>query len=232
MNTSDEDLNHNRGDLYPIWLEESTRGLFDIAPVAVRRAVLESKDPSLFSQDTKELESEITPTRTDKKIKLSFWKEYDRASRDHCPMKTENICKNVCHPNYFRDHFLKREKKVAWLFIPPTDYLLELESMMSIAADRINEIINIPIERTNKNGDQVIDIKAAELVLKAIKQLEDRVKGAPTQRLDQRSLQVSVDGNKQLSHEVDIDKKILELEEKLKNTRIQHIVEDAEIVEE
>lgn len=218
MRTEDEELNKNRGSMYPIHLDESARSVFDLSPVAVRRAVMDVQ-PELFHKDDRELESDFKPTRTDRKIKLSFWKEYDLAVSEMRSMKTENICRNVCHPNYFRDHFLKNEGKVVWLLVPPNDYMMELETMMGTAADRLNEIMNIPITKKDKNGNDVVDVNAAGLVLKAIKQLEDRVKGAPIQKQENKNLSINYDAGSEKAH-IDVDKKIAELEDAIKNTRI------------
>lgn len=216
------------------------KSLWELAPECVQNAFqrLTDKDKGLLELDERELEKEVKLTRLERRLKLSFWKEFDKARQEDRLMRTCNIIDKVCSAVNFRDYFLHNPAKVVWLCHPPKDYMLELETMMDNAADRLREILELKITKINARGQEEVDTAAAGLVLKAIKQLEDRVRGAPTQtqKIDQRSMSLSIASGStypQLGNE-STERRIKELEDQLKQTRISMVdeVEDADVLEE
>lgn len=217
----------------PSWIAEANDSeLYDLVPEAVKRAIHRFGE-SCLARDEKQIEETFSPTPLVNRIKVSFWKEFDQAKREGRKMKTANIVFKICSSNYFRDFVLHRPDTVAWLLVPPTEYMVELESMMDLAARRLREIISIPLTKTLKNGQEVTDLDAASLVLKAVKQLEDRVRGAPLQRQEQKQVQLRYEQQEQIGLQ-DVESKVKELEDKLKGSRLSILdkVQEAEVVGE
>lgn len=139
-----------------------------------------------------ELKMKCRPTGTDYSLRVSFWREYERiCSTGRRVMDNRSVFGGICSERYFYMKFLTDEVKVAWLVRPIQTYQKEMESILNRGTQRLWELMEMDI--TDKTGKKV-DPRRAEVLLKVIAEVSNRVKGMAVQRLqkDSRSLKVSV----------------------------------------
>jgi len=186
-----------------------------------------------------ELANKIKPTYVDRGLRVSFWREFERALATHrqngAPKKITctMIFQGFCSYQYFYDKFLKDPLRLAWMLTPMLDYQERLEVILSGLHEKLYEISDIEIYKlkTGRNGTckREIHIPAAKLVMEAIKMIEDRVLGTAIQRTSQTNKNLNISGK--IEKEAikvlpsDVDKRIAELEKKLANPVIEGAIE-------
>lgn len=163
-----------------------------------------------------EMRSKSNPTPTDYALRVSFWKEFEHAMRrGKTKVSGYSVYRGICSAQYWHNRFLPNQAKVAWILRPMQAYEKELEAILHRATERLWEIIEMPI--TDSKGRH--DPRRAAVILAALKQVEDRVKGMAIQR--QQKLQVNVNQPSQTRIAADltsmdnIDARIKELEGQL-----------------
>ncbi len=145
---------------------------------ALRRAVVSVPTHLIFLSE-RELFRKINPTPLDYALRVSFWREYERIMLNGGSelMTAASVCNGICTPNQFYN-LLKKPERVAWMIKPKQSYQKEMEAILSRGTERLWELMELPIY--SQDGKPSADI--ARIVLQAIKQVEDRVKGMAVQR--------------------------------------------------
>jgi hypothetical protein len=95
----------------------------------------------------------------------------------------QNVFGGICSEQYFYGRFLKNPKKVAWLVRPVQAYQKHMEAILVRGTQRLEELVDMDI--MGKDGR--IDVKRAELLLKVVQEVGNRVKGLAIQKIHQRS---------------------------------------------
>lgn len=148
------------------------------------------------------------PTWVDRALRVSFWQEYEYAFRTKQLIRQTSVWRGVCENSYWIQGILSNPVKCAFLFRPVIEYQKSMETLLQIGLSRINEIMHLPIY--NEKG--VPNAKIAQVVLQAVKQVEDRVKGQALQRIAERSERVLVKEDRSPRSINEIDSKIKTLE--------------------
>lgn len=144
---------------------------------SIAKAII-SVPPHLALLTEPELFRKVNPSPMDYALRVSFWKEYERIMLNGSGIISGTaVCMGICTPNQFYN-MLKKPERVAWLIKPKQTYAKEMEAILSRGTERLWELIELPIY--NKKGEPSGEI--AKIVLQAIKQVEDRVKGMAVQR--------------------------------------------------
>jgi len=185
-------------------------------PVEYRPYVLAVPD-ELLCLTEEELQKTIDPSDTLRKLRIAFWGNYDRICSDvtigkEAPSTTSGedhkgskhiakaksksfyfaeICWGICSPTAFEKIVVHNPAAFAFILTPPPNYDKTMEGLLEKGMARLTEIMDIPIYQTDKNGKRLPDVKAAALVLAAIKMVDDRVKGGAIQRLESKQLTVN-----------------------------------------
>jgi hypothetical protein len=183
---------------------------FEKVPADLRGLTEEEVEAKLLKRD-------YTPSLTDNRLRLGFWAEYERAINHGGKMVIENVIRGKCSRRHFYEVILKDYRRVAWLTTPPVEYKMSLEEALHAGVRKLREILDFPLY---KDGNP--DTKAADIILRTVAMLDVRVKGAITQRMDVRSLSVSVDAKAKEAAQIapldsieSIDAKIRALEAKV-----------------
>jgi hypothetical protein len=125
-------------------------------------------------------------------------------------MVQTNVFRGVCEEGtWFKT--LKNPMKCAFIFRPLVEYQKAMETLLTIGINRVHEILHMPIY-DDKTGKP--DARIAGIVLQAVKQVEDRVKGMAVQRIFEKQERVSSRAPTPTSLS-DIDSKIKMLEAEL-----------------
>jgi hypothetical protein len=145
--------------------------------------------PAAYLQiDESDLAEDIKPNQTINCLRFRLWEEYNKAQDAGVPIRVAALCKGICSTNYFYAAVLRNKKVLAYLLIPPKDYELAAEEALLLGMSQIRRILQFPL--WDKDGKP--DAKIANLQLSVMKMLDARVKGAPMQRIEQKTLSANV----------------------------------------
>lgn len=193
---------------------------------------------SLLAEET--LRKKVNPSIKHYELKRAFWEEFALASDTGNTMRNWRLYEGRYSKAYFYDSILKNPKLMAWIMTPLVEYEDKTKAALDKVTERYDEIISMDITTTKKLKDPEApggyrfitetDPKKALVLLQAIKNLEDRVKGTAIQR------QVSVhtsdpkgQGNEKTTLNMDkVEQRITEIEGKLnpyKHKRIENVRE-------
>lgn len=173
-----------------LWDRANDRSLVNLVPrtVAAHLEQAQASRPDLFNLDEKALKRAVSPSPTDNRLRLAFWMEYDRAQSTQKSMNITQVYSGICSRQYFEDKYLKTPERVSWLACQPHAYSLIMEEALAYGIERLREILDLPM--ISSSGK--VDTRAAELILKTVALLDQRVKGAVVQRAEVRSLNVNM----------------------------------------
>ncbi len=174
-----------------LWNKADDRSLINIVPPALESAFLAAANanPELFAGDERDLykklrDSARTPSPTDNRLRLAFWMEYDRAQANFKNIRIDNVFGGICTRSYFYGAYLNNPHKVAWLLMPPTSYVVKMEETLDFGLDQLRDILEMEC------GPR--DVKLMELKAKIVAMVDQRVRGAVTQRIENRNMNLNV----------------------------------------
>jgi hypothetical protein len=170
---------------------ENPKALVNVVRPEIREKI--SRVPAdLFSLTEEELERRSPKgqfTWVDRRLRVSWWQEYTRATENHPRMmKMTEVVDGICSRNYFYDHVLADKVRLAFILTPPSNYTVATEEALLRAVDRVREILDFPLYDEQGRPQP----KNAEVVIKAFMLLDQRVKGAVIQRIEQKNLNLNV----------------------------------------
>lgn len=204
-------------------LEESTQQqvsirqqVFSLLSPKVQTAILNIPD-ELLMMNEEELEHKFKPSNLDFMIRRRLWEKFREAGAlGLSNIPNIEIYRGICTDQNFYDRVLKNPEKLAWLIHPVQDPDEMLKEAYEFSLKKVREILRMPV-----------DAKSAPAILKAAEFLTNRVKGPVVQRLETRNLNVSVDSEKPMTND-EISEKLLELQEKIKDTKNPKKMTDVE----
>jgi hypothetical protein len=127
-------------------------------------------------------------TEIEEKLRISFWREYDRAAGRGHPMNMERICSGVCHIQQFQK-VITNSYRLAYICTPPDDYVTTMQELLTIGLDQLRDIILLPhVDDKGAPITRMCDVK-----MKIIDNVLTRVKGAVTQRVETKNLNLNVE---------------------------------------
>lgn len=176
---------------FDIWDEANPRSLVNILPVKTADQIREAakSHPDLFGLDERSLRAEFKklnyfPNATDNRLRINFWMEYERAQTVLKPMVLNRICDGVIVHGYFTDRYLRNPFHVAWMLTPITGYETVATEALQYGLETLRDILGE--DHTLPGGG--LNLKLVELKLKVVAMLDLRLKGIPTQRIEQKTL--------------------------------------------
>lgn len=203
--------------------KETPRSLYQVSSKAVQKVLDKSEVTDLLSKEETDLQKLIKPNKTINRLRIAFWKEFDHAQNHKCKMNMANVYRGICTQEYF-SMVLSDEnvRNAVWILLPRTNYAIVMEEALDKANERLREIIEMPIyemkQIKGKDGKvrqkRVPNAKIAEIILKAQKALDERVKGAVVQKVEQKSLNYSVNEQRKegVITDIEVNAEIIEAE--------------------
>jgi hypothetical protein len=161
--------------------------LVNLLPLTLKEKVkkIPTEWRNLPSEDLEKIvPNELGPTgeRLRKALFAEFWRALDQRTQMAPAMIYGAVCGEATFMRYMND-----PKKLAWLCTPPTEYEHEVGDLLDRGLRRVREILQMPLY-TQSNQPNV---KVAEIILKAVMMLDMRTKGAYTQRVESKNLNIS-----------------------------------------
>jgi hypothetical protein len=174
-----------------ITIDELNRNLYSASMIRA----LEQVNPADLLENEETLRARFRATILDHELKQAFWRELALAQKQGRKIKDMNIYHGRCASSYYYNKFLNDVDRIAWLMHPISSYEDKIESILDSTVSRYNEILgmNISCQRSRRVWDEEnkkykleyyedTDPKKALVLLQAIKNIEDRVKGATLQK--------------------------------------------------
>lgn len=154
----------------------------------LKEAVLNIPE-EIFLKTEGDLRMSVKPTNADFALRVSFWREFERVLwKGSGAISPASVMAGIVSEQYFYKEFLSNPKKVAFMIRPMQTYNKEMEAILMRATERLWELIEIPIY----NSKGRFDSKAAEVLMKAVAQVENRVKGMAVQKSENKRVSVNV----------------------------------------
>jgi hypothetical protein len=178
-----------------LWNKGEERSLPNILPEDFMRLVDRTwqNDPQLFDPDERKLrerlaEAKRRPTPLTNRLRMKFWHEYDCAQAEQRMMKLVNVYNGIC----FHEHFYQYMRDIhnlAWVMCPPANYLVVMEEALAFGIEQLRDILDEPMvdPKTKKFNTTLADTK-----VKIVAMLDQRVKGAVVQRVEQTTKQMNL----------------------------------------
>lgn len=142
----------------------------------------------LWELEEKDIRDKAKPTKTDYALRLALWNEFRLAQGSGRTIKANRIFEGICTPQHWYQNVLTKPEKVAWLFSPLQEYEQSLEPLLVRVAERYDEIINMNVYDEDGKPNPAL----VKLVLKASELVEARLRGAAIQRVESKTLSVSL----------------------------------------
>jgi len=172
---------------YDVLNKENPRSFYNRVSDGFQQA-LDGIPEKYFQMDEDEMIEKINPNQTLNCLRFRLWEEYNKAMDSDQKVKIAHICRGICTTSYFYGAVLRNKMTLAYLMMPPKNYEMAAEEALMLGIRQIRRILHFPL--WDKDGKP--DAKIAALQLNVMKMLDSRVKGAPTQRIEQKTLSANV----------------------------------------
>lgn len=176
---------------FDLWDIANPRSVINLVPAKTADLIREAymKEPDLFGMGERELarllkDSNRQPSPTDNRLRLNFWLEYENAQLNIKDITLARVAAGICSHAYFTDKYLRHSHKVAWLLTPPASYEIVVAEALQFGMEQMREILDL--ENTFPNGQ--INLKLLEIKAKIVGMMDLRLKGLPTQKIEQKSM--------------------------------------------
>lgn len=224
---------------YSIYDFKNPRSVINIVPLSLREAIIRIPNRTQMMSET-ELHKYAEPSPTIGRLRLSFWDEYGLAQDQGRDMQITAIIRNIISFDYWEKKILPRTEWVAFIVMPPKDYMVSMRYLHRQALKRLEEILDLPVLEVavSKSGrtTQKINVSLISQIIRITQMLESRVMGAVVQK--NLNLNVSADPVEKGDIEgltlEQIDKKLFEIKKQMGEPPAKlrrHLHEDALSIE-
>lgn len=140
----------------------------------------EKIDPKYMEMTETELEPIVNPDPVTNRIRMAFWNAYEYAEANYeDKVNLAQIAARVGIPMAVVQSHMKNEHKLVWILCPPSSYDSFLDEALDYGLRRLrNDILTMDIY--DPSGS--VDIKKADLLLKAIAFVDLRKHGGTVDR--------------------------------------------------
>lgn len=210
--------------------DENPDSVQNVAPVEFAKMLdYEEVWQLLVKNSEYELQKKVKPSAEQNRLRMAFWREYERAIQVKDKMDPENIYRGIMPKENFYRIVKKEPRVVAWILKQPTNYVNQMEEALNFSMHRVREILEMPLYKNEKRiiakpdgtskemMKRVPNVPMAKLMLDVMKMLDQRVKGAIVQRVKQevktesKSFTANLDIGSETKSLADIDAEIKKL---------------------
>lgn len=126
----------------------------------------------------------------DEKLRISFWREYHEAAAQGKALNIRAVIAGICQYGYFIKNFVSHPWRLAYMLVPPADYVTTMEELLKLGLEQIRDILLLP------HIDPVTgrpDARMADVKMKILERVENRVKGMVAHRVETRNLNLNAE---------------------------------------
>lgn len=211
------------------WDEDSPRCVVNLLSAKLKERALEVPNHLLAMTDD-QLEKAVEPTMIHENLRLAFWDEYFVASDNNLKMRVESIYPRVCSREYFYKSFVHDDLNLAYMMRPPVEYTLKMRSLLELGHRQMEKVMRMPLVDAKGRPDSRL---IAEVV-KIVALLDNRIKGAVTQKLQvETKSQVHNHNTYETPKKLgDIQDEMARIEREIKQlTKPQKLFDDKDVIE-
>jgi len=144
------------------------------------------------------------------RLRIALWDEYDRCFRFKLgALDFERCLRGICTIGYFRSRILSDFGKLAFLCTAPPVYENQVRLLHQKGLSELQKILALP----NEYPDGTADSKIADVKRRIYESLDMRLKGAVIQRIDQRNINVNIDGDPSMAGDAPKPDEMLAMDE-------------------
>ena len=165
---------------------DNPRSMYNMVPAAFQRA-MERIPKEYLTMDESDIHDQVKPNTTLNCLRFRLWTNYQRAVENGIArIPTKDVCSGICSQSYLTGAVLRNPLMTMWLITPPKSYETSAEEALNFGVTQMRKILNFPLY--DSKGQPCI--KTAKLQLDVLKTLHAQVRGAPVQRIEQRSMNI------------------------------------------
>jgi hypothetical protein len=174
----------------------------------------------LLVLDEQTLTTLIDPSLQQKRVKIQFWDEYEKALREARSVMLSNICFGVCTKEYLME-FTINVKCLAWLVSPRPSYKLRVAELIDRGMDCLERVFDLPTD-----GEKAVSV--LRLQMDALKMLDMRKHGGYTQRAEIKTQEIPVHGGANETAPLgegsieELEKQVVDLESRIQGGKNQN----------
>lgn len=187
--------------------KEDKRSLWHRAPSAIVN-MMKVMPHDLLKMSDEEMQATGEIGEIERRLRHSFWYEYNLSLMHDEPIRINNIFQGVCRRDYFQSVVLQSAMKMAYIITPPLAYKVAVEEMLDLAMKEMREILLLDNTHYNERGKKTVNTQLVGLKYKIFETLSGRVHGnvARNIKVEAETKSLSVNVNQGTSRDViDID---------------------------
>lgn len=137
---------------------------------------------------------QFKPTVAENRYRYQFWLEYENSIRDNRLMRMTNVYYFVGAESTFKKLILDDPRRLGWMLCRPAGYESTAREMLQFGMSKLRLALEEdPFEVPGKPN-----LKLLELQLKITQMMDLRMHGAPTQKLQQLTVNATLGANGEL----------------------------------
>lgn len=182
---------------HPQFDPTNDRSLFSVLPSWLKEMASAKLTDELVDLTEADLINELFPHKTVPpewfRLRISFWDEYDRVIRHELMQMDLTVAwRGLVTLPWFIAKANSNPKYLAWILSSPPSYELLLREISELALERQLQVMRLPV--VNQDTGKA-NVRLIEMQLKIFQFIDIRLKGAVVQKIEQKSLNVNVNGN-------------------------------------
>lgn len=168
---------------------DNPQSLVNLTPSVLGGRIAAIPEEILLMTD-QQLEAKANVGDVERKLRAAWQIEYERAVRTGEKMEAANIYKGIVTKSYFHRELVGNSYKLAYIIKPFPDYAAQLEDMLQLGLDEMRKILKEPMV----DEDGKFNHKLAALKANITEKLQDRARGAVTQKMqiDQKNMNLNI----------------------------------------
>jgi hypothetical protein len=134
---------------------------------------------------------QFKPTVAENRYRYQFWLEYENSIREERQMRMTNVYYFVGQESTFRKLILEDARRLAWMLCRPAGYESTAREMLQFGMSKLRQYLERdPFENPDKPN-----MKLLEMQYKITAMMDMRLHGAPTQKLQQLTVNATLGAN-------------------------------------
>jgi len=195
------------------WEDRNPKSVINLVTERLQE-LMKQLPQALLAMSEKEIRKKLEPGWTEEQLRIAFWDEYFlTVDNNGKKMRLEAVYARVCAKDIFYDK-IKNPLTLAYICKPPQDYIYQMRSLLNVGLERFAEILNLPVKVNGR-----VDTKLIAEIIKIVTLVDNRVKGAVTQKIQidgtQKNLNMNVNYEAPKTHQ-DIAKELRDIELEIK----------------
>lgn len=170
-------------------LPKSFKKLYDDAPAEMKSWT----EGRLYKEVSAKMNATAGHLGLARRIRISFWEEYDRAAKEREKMDIARIQKHVGRQAVLCNFMEENPLLILWIVCPLAHYLLQRKEIEYLAHERMIETLSVSAVQSGGR----VDANLAKIHLEMYKTICDRLYGSAVQKTQTETKAVNVNMNSQ-----------------------------------